>query len=331
MTFLDRLEARPRHFLWVLPLALPFVIDGYFLRLTIVATFGIIVATTLNILYGYTGLASLGHAAFYGVGAYTSAILVAERGIPVLGSIVIATVAVGVLSLLVGIPLLRTSGLYFSIITLAFNVVVYQIIANWDTVTAGTIGYRSIPTFANSEGQIFMMIYVFLLALLVFKRELLRSYVGKALLAIREDEELAAELGINVFAYKTGAFVVSSMLAGTTGALFAHYNGFLAPNYFTIFESFNYFVIVTVGGAGTILGPVVGGALLTLLPEALRIAPEIRLLAYGLTLILIIMLMPDGIVGTIRNRTASPLSKLYTGVVGVVSSEPTPSDGEDNQ
>jgi branched-chain amino acid transport system permease protein len=331
VNLIERITLKQRHLLWLLPLVLPFLLDGYLLRLTIVTTFGIIVATTLNIIYGYVGLASLGHAAFYGIGAYTSAILVAERGVPVVGSIVIATVVVGIISLLVGIPLLRTSGLYFSIVTLAFNVVVYQIMANWNDVTQGTLGYRNIPTFANTGGEIFIMIYLFLLAILIFKRELLRSYVGKALLAIREDEELATELGVNVFAYKTGAFVVSSMLAGTAGAMFAHYNGFLAPNYFTIFESFNYFVLVTVGGAGTILGPVVGGALLTLLPEALRIAPEIRLLAYGLMLIVIIIVMPDGIVGAIRNRTSSPVSTLRSGVAGVFSTESAMNDREDNR
>lgn len=329
MTLRSRFDARLVHLLWLLPLTIPIGFRGYLLRLTIVATFGILVASSLNILYGYTGLASLGHAAFYGIGAYTSAILAAEQGIPMLGSIILATLFVGVLSLLIGMPLLRTRGLYFSIVTLAFNVVVYQVMAGWEEVTNGTLGYLQIPMITNPQIEVFIGLYLFLLAVLVFTRELLRSYVGKALLAIREDEELAAEMGINVFAYKTGAFVVSAMLAGAVGALFAHYNAFLAPSYFTIFESFNYFVIVTVGGAGTILGPVVGGALLTLLPELLRITPELRLLAYGATLILIIMLLPNGIVGTLRARMGDRVPSVSE-TVTVLRDSTTTDDREDN-
>jgi branched-chain amino acid transport system permease protein len=287
---------------WVLPVAVPFLVEGYLLRLAILSTFVVVLAVSLDVLYGYTGQASLAHAAFYGTGAYLSALLVTNYQVPVVAGIVAATLLVALVSLLVGWPVLRASGLYFSIITLAFSVVVFQVLNSWTEVTGGPIGYRDIPTLLPTDGQMFLAVYLLLLCVLLFKRALVRSYVGKAFLAIREDEELAAELGVRTHRYKTLSFVISSTIAGLTGALFAHYSGFLAPSMFTTFRSFELFVVVTVGGAGTFVGPLVGGVLLTLLPELLREVQEFRQLVYGLLLIVIIMFFPDGIVGTIYAR-----------------------------
>jgi len=286
--------------LWLVPLAVPFVFSDYLLRLAILSTFVVILAVSLNILFGYTGQASLAHAAFYGAGAYLSALLVAGFEIPVVGGVLIATLAVGAVSFLVGWPVLRASGLYFSIITLAFSVVVFEVLNSWREVTGGPIGFRGVPELLSTDGEMFLLIYVVLLAVLVFKRALVASYVGKAFLAIREDEELAAEMGIRTHRYKTLSFVLASTIAGLAGALFAHYSGFLAPSMFTTFRSFELFVVVVVGGAGTFFGPIVGGVLLTLLPELLREVDEFRQLIYGLLLILIIMFFPEGVVGTIK-------------------------------
>lgn len=310
--------------LWVVPLVAPFVLSGYLLRVATVSTFVVVLAVSLDILYGYTGQASLAHAAFYGAGAYLSAILVTNYHVPVVAGILVATAVVALISLLVGWPVLRASGLYFSIITLAFAVVVYQVLNNWTDVTGGPIGFRGVPTLLATDGQMFLLIYVVLLCVLVFKRALIASYVGKAFLAIREDEELAAELGVRTHRFKTLAFVLASTIAGLAGALFAHYSGFLAPSMFTTFRSFELFVVVTVGGAGTFTGPVVGGALLTMLPEALREVQEFRQIAYGLLLIVIIMFFPNGIVGTIYargwNRTVK--RRLGWGNPAPVESEP---------
>jgi len=286
--------------LWLVPLAVPFVLSDYLLRLAILSTFVVILAVSLDILFGYTGQASLAHAAFYGAGAYLSALLVAGFEIPVLAAIITATVIVGVVSLFVSWPVLRASGLYFSIITLAFSVVVFEVLNSWREVTGGPIGLRGVPELLSTDGEMFLLIYVVLLAVLIFKRTLIASYIGKAFLAIREDEELAAEMGIRTHRYKTLSFVLASTIAGLAGALFAHYSGFLAPSIFTTFRSFELFVVVVVGGAGTFLGPIVGGVVLTLLPELLREVEEFRQLIYGLLLILIIMFFPEGIVGTIK-------------------------------
>jgi branched-chain amino acid transport system permease protein len=288
--------------LWLVPLAVPLVLSDYLLRLAILSTFVVVLAVSLDILFGYTGQASLAHAAFYGVGAYLSALLVTTFEIPVLAGIATATVVVGVVSLLVGWPVLRASGLYFSIITLAFSVVVFEVLNSWREVTGGSIGLRGVPELLSTDGEMFLLVYAVLLAILLFKRALIASYVGKAFLAIREDEELAAEMGIRTHRYKTLSFVLSSTIAGLAGALFAHYSGFLAPSMFTTFRSFELFVIVVVGGAGTFFGPIVGGVVLTLLPELLREVDEFRQLIYGLLLILIIMFFPEGIVGTITSR-----------------------------
>lgn len=296
---------------WLIPLGIPFYAGDYLLRLSILVTFVAILAVSLDILYGYAGQASLAHAAFYGTGAYLSALLTTEYGVPVVGAILVATVVVAGISLLVGWPVLRASGLYFSIITLAFSIVVYQVLNSWTEVTGGPIGLRSIPELLATDGQMFLLIYVLLLGVLLFKRALVRSYIGKAFLATREDEELARELGVQTHRYKTLSFVVASTIAGLAGALFAHYSGFLAPSLFTTFRSFELFVVVTVGGAGTFFGPLVGGVLLTLLPELLREVDEFRQLVYGALLILIIMFFPNGIVGTIRARGWDRRSRAY--------------------
>jgi len=288
--------------LWLAPLAVPFFAGEYLLRLAIISTFVVVLAVSLDVLYGYTGQASLAHAAFYGTGAYLSALLTTEYGVPIVAAIVAATVVVAVISLLVGWPVLRASGLYFSIITLAFSVVVYQVLNSWTEVTGGPIGLRSIPNLLATDGRMFLLVYLLLLCVVLFKRALVRSYVGKAFLAIREDEELAAELGVRTHRYKTLSFAIASTIAGLAGAMFAHYSGFLAPSMFTTFRSFELFVVVTVGGAGTFAGPIVGGVLLTLLPELLREVQEFRQLVYGLLLVVIIMFFPDGITGTIYAR-----------------------------
>lgn len=317
--------------LWLVPLAVPFVLSDYLLRLALLSTFVVVLAVSLDILFGYTGQASLAHAAFYGTGAYLSALLVAGFDIPVLAGVFTATAVVGVVSLLVGWPVLRASGLYFSIITLAFSVVVFEVLNSWREVTGGPIGLRGVPELLSTDGEMFLLIYVVLLAVLVLKRALITSYIGKAFLAIREDEELAAEMGIRTHRYKTLSFVLSSTIAGLTGALFAHYSGFLAPSMFTTFRSFELFVVVVVGGAGTFIGPIVGGVLLTLLPELLREVEEFRQLVYGFLLILIIMFFPEGIVGTIKARGwAHRLRRRLPGSgVAAVSEEPADEPAED--
>lgn len=318
--------------LWLIPLAVPFVFSDYLLRLAILSTFVVVLAVSLNILFGYTGQASLAHAAFYGAGAYLSALLVAGYDIPVVAGIIIATIAIGAVSFLVGWPVLRASGLYFSIITLAFSVVVFEVLNSWREVTGGPIGFRGVPELLSTDGEMFLLIYVVLLAVLVFKRALVASYIGKAFLAIREDEELAAEMGIRTHRYKTLSFVLASTIAGLAGALFAHYSGFLAPSMFTTFRSFELFVVVVVGGAGTFLGPIVGGVLLTLLPELLREVNEFRQLVYGLLLILIIMFFPEGVVGTIKSQgwVRRVRRRLPGTGVTAVSDEPPDDPTEDS-
>lgn len=292
---------KPHILAWLAPIGIPFIVEGFLLRIFTLSLIAISVAVSLNILYGYTGLGSFGHAAFFGIGAYCSAILVTEQGIPVIISIVLTSVLVGLIGLTISIPVLRTRGLYFSIITLAFNIVTFQIFANWRDVTGGRIGYDSIPTFAYSNKQIFILFYAGVLLQLLFTWKLVGSDIGRVMKSIRDDEKLASEVGINVLQYKILALVVSATLTGTAGAVFAHYNGFLSPNQFTFFESFEYYVMVTIGGSGTLLGPVIGAVLVTVAPEVLRITPEARLLIYGVVLLVVIYSFPNGIIYIIRD------------------------------
>jgi len=269
-----------------------------------------ILALSLNLVVGYTGLLSLCHAAFYGIGAYATTLLMINAGwgfFPALGVAILLTI---LLSLIIAIPSLRLKGDYFILATLGFQIIIFTILYNWVSLTRGPYGISGIPIpvvfgiTINSVFRYFLFsgLITGLCGILLWA--LVDSPFGRVLKAIREDDIAAAALGKHVPALKVTAFAVAAAFAAIPGALFAGYMRYIDPTSFTVMESFFIVSIVIIGGAGNFLGPLVGAAFLVLLPEALRflqipdtVAANMRQIIYGLLLILLMRYRPQGFLG----------------------------------
>lgn len=290
-------------------IAYPFLITvPYYLHLGILALVWVILAQGQNLVQGYTGYVSIAQGGFMGVGAYVSTILSVKLGWPVWATIALAPVATGVFALLVGYPSLRVKGHYFAIVTLAYNMVIYVVLMNFTSLTGGESGIPKIPrpesftvpglgeiTFGSRLAYYYLALAWTALAMLAAAL-VVRSRVGRVMVSIRQNEALADALGVACWRYKLFAFVASAVFAGLSGALFAHYMGYVNPAPFAADTSLNAILAVILGGSGTLTGPVVGAAVVIFLPEYLRVAETYRLIAYGLILVLATIFMPRGIV-----------------------------------
>lgn len=295
----------------VLLLVLPLILKQYLLNLIILTGFWIILATSLGLIVGYTGQMSFGHMAFYGIGAYASALLTTKLNMSFWVALPLAAILAGILGFSVGIISLRLKGPYFAIVTLAFGEIIRMVMNNWTSLTGGPIGVRGIkppdPIFSISFDNTVSYYYLTGLAVLfsvLICRQLIRSKVGRAMVAIREDESLAESLGINSMAYKTLAFTVGTVLAGIAGSLYAHYILFISPTQFTTTQSIDVVIMAVFGGAGTLLGPLLGVVVLQALDQALFTLAEYRLIIYGFLLILVITLIPQGLIGIFQQLKA---------------------------
>lgn len=266
----------------------------------------------LMLLVGYTGLVSLGHAAFLAIGAYTHAIMLAA-GLPFLASIVIATLFAALVGGIVGLPALRMTGIYLAVATLAFAIIVEQIITHWDSVTGGFRGM------AVADAEIFGMSFVdatsyyylclaILIACMFLALNLLRSPSGRAMIAIRDSEISAQSMGINLLRTKSTAFAISAGFTGIAGALFAHKIGYLAPDSFTLLTSIQLLLMVVVGGLGSLHGVIYGAIFIGLLPQVIAVMkdtlpavigqlPGLEPGIFGLILVLFLIYEPLGIYG----------------------------------
>ncbi|MCS7236396.1 MAG: branched-chain amino acid ABC transporter permease [Armatimonadota bacterium] len=281
-------------------------------NLLVLTAINVILVASLDMLIGLSGLVSLGHAAFWGIGAYTSALLVMRAGVPFLVALPAAGLAAAAAGLVIGYPSLRLRGHYFVLVTFIFGIIVTLLLTSWVELTRGPMGLPGIPfatlpwvggtevvlnTFQDKVRYYYLVLVVALLTLWVRSR-IMGSRMGRALVAVREDEDLGQTLGVDTHRYKMGVFVLSTAQAGLAGSLYAHYSTFLAPETFDYVASFDLFVMNLVGGAGTPLGPVVGPVLLTAVRDALRSThPVLGAVLFGVFLILSIQFLPRGVVG----------------------------------
>jgi branched-chain amino acid transport system permease protein len=269
-----------------------------------------ILSVSLNLIAGYTGLISIAHAAFYGVGAYVAALMVLKLQTPFSANIVCAVILSGLLGALVGIPSLRIRDDYFVIATFAFQVITFSVLNNWISFTGGPMGLPGIPQPAIFGVQVtshvgFLLLVGVLCALTLWvTRRIVRSPFGRVLKAIREDEVFAQAAGKNVAAYKVLVFVIGAGMAAVAGVMYAHYVSFIDPTSFTVMESIFIISIVIIGGAGSLWGPVVGAVVLVVLPELLRfvglpisVAANLRQIIYGGLLVVFMMWRPRGFLG----------------------------------
>jgi branched-chain amino acid transport system permease protein len=287
--------------------------DDFFIHLAIVIEIWVILVLSLNLIVGYTGQVSFCHAAFYGIGAYTSALLTLRMGFSFWSALPLGAISAGFLALLIGLPSFRVRGAYFSIITMAFGELVQIIFHNWRGLTNGPDGLPGIPppptiplpllsNFVFSEKTSFYYLsLIAALATVLILRRLVQSRVGRAFVAIREDEGYARSVGIDPMTYKLLSFVIGAIFAGMAGCLYAHYFLYISPASFTIFQSFDILLMVIIGGMGSILGPIFGAIFLTSMPEYLHLANEYRMVIYGLLLVVVIILAPQGLVGAAQS------------------------------
>lgn len=282
----------------------------YLLHIFILIGIYIILSVSLNLIAGYTGLLSIAHAAFYGIGAYVAALMALNWHSPFLINIVCAVILSGLLGLLVGIPSLRIRDDYFVIATFAFQVITFSILNNWVSFTGGPMGLPGIPqptilglTISSHLG--FLLLVGLLCALILWiSNRIVQSPFGRVLKAIREDEVFAQAAGKNVAAYKVLVFVIGAGMAAIAGVMYAYYISFIDPTSFTVMESIFIISIVIIGGAGSLWGPVVGAVVLVSLPEILRflglpssIAANVRQILYGGLLVAFMMWRPQGFLG----------------------------------
>lgn len=262
-------------FLIVWFLVVPAVAGPYFVTLANLTAIAIIGATGLNLLTGYTGQISVGHGAFMGVGAYAAAILATRAHLPFLTVIPLAGLATAGVGAFFGIPSLRLKGLYLAIATLAAQFILEYVFLHWDWLTRGTSGFP-VPTarigrwVVAGERSFFWVIGASVILVTWLNLNLLRTRVGRAFVAIRDNDRAASAIGIHLFRHKVLAFFLSAFMAGVAGALYAFYLGVVTPGRFTLELSIDYLAMGIVGGLGTVLGPIYGAVVITLLPEVLR-------------------------------------------------------------
>lgn len=285
-----------------LPAILPRLGLGYLLFVLILMAANVIVAVGLNLLVGYTGLISLGHAGFVAIGAYASGLLMARLDFPWLAAWVGAAAVSAGFGFVVGLPALRLAGPYLTIATLGFGIAVYQVLTNWTDLSGGRTGLPVRPLSLGIPGltgtQHLYYVAAGATCLLVWvAHNLARSHIGRALVAIRDSDIAAEVIGINLTWYKTLAFAISAAYAGTAGAIVAQALRHIEPQSFTFLESITYFAMIVIGGLGTIPGAVIGGVVLTLLPHYLSGLKQWLPVVYGGAIILMMVLEPRGIYG----------------------------------
>ncbi|MCG2791818.1 MAG: branched-chain amino acid ABC transporter permease [Actinomycetia bacterium] len=284
----------------------------YYMHTFIMICIYILLTQGLNLISGFTGQLSLGHAAFYGIGAYASALLSLRLGVPVWLSIPVAAVFAGVFGIALGFPCLRLKGPYLVIATLGFGEIMRLIFLNWVKLTRGPMGITGImsPETADlgfikfsfdTKKTYFLLVLLIVILTVYFLNKLINSKTGRAMIAIREDQIAAELMGVNITYYKLFALVLSAFLAGLAGALYAHYIRYISPDSFVISESINILVMVVIGGMGTIIGPIIGSIFIELLLEYMRILQEYRLIIYGLLLFFTIIYLPGGLAGLARS------------------------------
>jgi branched-chain amino acid transport system permease protein len=294
-----------------LDLALPRVLNPYLIQIVVLCGINVVLAVSLNLINGFTGQFSIGHAGFMAVGGYGSAMVtihlgqrwaaaLAAVGVPAVGAqgfaLLIALLAGGLLAAiagyLVGLPSLRLRGDYLAIVTLGFGEIIRVLILNVDAV-GGARGLPGIPGWAN-----LFWVGLAVVAVVMLSRHLALSTHGRALFAIRDDEVAAEALGVDTTRYKVLAFVIGAFFAGIAGGLFAHFLSYLNPNSFTFLKSIEVIAMVVLGGMGSISGAVLAAIILTLLPEVLRPVKDYRMVLYSLMLIVLMITRPQGLLGS---------------------------------
>jgi len=289
-------------------LLVPFILTNeYYFSVIILACIFASLASSLNLIAGYTRQISIAHGAFFGIGAYTSALLVLKLNCSFWIALPLAGLVACVFGIILGYPTLRLKGAYFAIASMCFGLGINIIITHWIYLTRGTMGLPGIPepdpiyipgfgalTFETMQSKYYLILAFLFLTLFIIRR-IVFSRIGLAFIAIGQNETLAESLGVNLMRHKVMAFTIGAFFAGLCGSLYSIFYGFISPEVSSMEISFNNLVFVIIGGAGTMLGPVFGAFFLTILPESLQLLKELRIVIFGIILIITIIFLPKGL------------------------------------
>lgn len=291
----------------LLLLTYPLIIgqSGYFMTIFVMIMIYSIGAMALNLLIGYGGQISVGHAGFLAIGAYTAAILSSKFGFPFLVAFPLAGIVTGLIGLVIGLPAIRLSGQFLAVATLGFGLSIPQLALNWDSLTNGYSGLAiSRPSLVASDSQFIYVVILITIFITWLLYNIVKSRMGRAFVAIRESEVAAQATGINLSFYKAVMFVMSAFFTGLAGGLYGYWIGFVSPHDFTMVTSFLLLGMIVVGGLASIPGAIIGAIIFTLIPELTSSFIGLTNLIIGVAIVLIILFLPKGL--------ASILS-LFTG------------------
>jgi branched-chain amino acid transport system permease protein len=287
----------------------PLLVSDYNLRILVLALQTAIAAIGLTLAFGWTGLIQLGQAAFIGLGAYGSALSAMRLGLDFWIAMPLGMLLSGLVALLIAVPMLRLRGHYLALATVGFNVTLEIVIKNWQDLTGGYDGISSIPGISlfghelQTDTGYYYLSLAFLAVVVLFATLLRQSRFGRAMIAVHDDEIATATSSVPVVRTKVAAFVISGMLAGLSGALYAHYAHYIAPADFDMWRSITVLVMVIVGGQMSIVGAVFGAIVLSFAPEWLRFVGDAYLAVFGVAVLLVLIFLPHGIAGLLRRWT----------------------------
>jgi branched-chain amino acid transport system permease protein len=275
--------------------------SSYLLQLLTFIGINTLLALGLNMLMGYAGQISLGHAAFYGLGAYTSGILTVHFNCSPWLALIAAVILTAVAAFLIALPLLSLSGFYLGMGTLGFGMIGYVVFRQWSTLTGGDSGLVGIPaleagliSFSPSRNYFFLVWAVAILGIFACER-LIQSRIGRAMRAVHDSERAASSMGIDTGRLKVHIFVLSAVMAAVAGFLYAHFVSFISPSSFDFLVSVRMVTMVVIGGMASVWGSLLGAAVMTILPESLSVFTEYEMIVYGLILIVIMIVLPQGL------------------------------------
>jgi len=291
----------------ILLILVPFFASEYVVYVAVLAIIYAMLAGSYDLTTGYAGPLTFCHGAFYGLGAYASALLTIKASFPFWIAFPISGILVFIFAFIIGYPALKLKGHYFAVTTFFFGYFVYLVLLNSAKLTGGPMGLRGIQApesffgfnFATLQGSYYLILF-FAVLFLGFLYFLVNSGFGRMLVAIRENEDLAEATGINTALFKVLAFSLGAAIAGMTGSLFAHFFRLLHPTTFAWMTSEMIVIMALVGGLGTLIGPIIGAFIVTFILEIMRFAPEYRYIIWSLALIIILLIEPAGLMGIVR-------------------------------
>ncbi|WP_187968449.1 branched-chain amino acid ABC transporter permease [Aquibium microcysteis] len=295
--------------------AMAFVTDAYSQYLINLMLVYVIIAQGLNLILGFAGMFAFAHGAFMAIGAYVSALLATKLGVPYLLALPAAGIAAAAVGCVIGIPAIRVSGLYLAMVTVGFSEIMQWILRHWKPVTGGTDGMsvaapRIFGVAFRSDIHTFSIILAVAVLMTILAQSIVRSRLGRAFVAIRDGEIAAQSSGIDVARTKVLAFAISAFYAGIGGSLFSLTQHYITPENFNLYQTIMHFCMVIVGGAASLIGPFIGAAVLTWLPEILRNAQALQEIGFGLLLIVFVIFLPRGLAGFLFDRGILPRERF---------------------